>query len=105
MNDVDGRTGVITYTQWLNKTGKLEADLTVTKLDDEKYFVVVTDTQLRHAETWMRRNIPEGAHVFVGAVKAGVVVKGSTPEQWHAFMASEYKKWSAVREKAGLEQR
>jgi hypothetical protein len=38
-------------------------------------------------------------------VKAGVVVKGSTPEAWHAFMGSEFKKWSAVREKAGLEQR
>ena len=37
--------------------------------------------------------------------KAGVVVKGSTPEAFAAFMASEYTKWSAVREKAGLEQR
>jgi tripartite-type tricarboxylate transporter receptor subunit TctC len=37
--------------------------------------------------------------------KAGVVVKGSTPEAFAAFMASEYTRWSAVREKAGLEQR
>jgi glycine cleavage system aminomethyltransferase T len=37
----------------------------VTKLNDEKYFVVVTDTQLRHAETWMKRNIPDDAHAFV----------------------------------------
>ncbi|MBS1151355.1 MAG: Sarcosine dehydrogenase, partial [Myxococcaceae bacterium] len=36
-NNVDGPSGVITYTQWLNEGGKLEADLTVTKLDDEKY--------------------------------------------------------------------
>lgn len=64
-NEVNGPSGQITYTQWLNKTGKLEADLTVTKLDDEKFFVVVTDTQLRHAESWMKRNIPENAHAFV----------------------------------------
>jgi tripartite-type tricarboxylate transporter receptor subunit TctC len=38
-------------------------------------------------------------------VKAGVVVKGSTPEAFHQFMTTEYKKWSVVREKAGLEQR
>jgi glycine cleavage system aminomethyltransferase T/glycine/D-amino acid oxidase-like deaminating enzyme len=63
-NNVDAQTGMITYTQWLNHTGKLEADLTVTKLENEKYFVVVTDTQLRHAETWMRRNM-EGHHAFV----------------------------------------
>ena len=38
-------------------------------------------------------------------VKAGVQVKGSTPQAWRQFMIDEYKKWSAVREKAGLEQR
>jgi glycine cleavage system aminomethyltransferase T/glycine/D-amino acid oxidase-like deaminating enzyme len=70
-NNVDGQTGMITYTQWLNETGKLEADLTVTKLTDEKYFVVVTDTQLRHAETWMKRHIPEDAHAFVTDVTSG----------------------------------
>ena len=58
-NHVDGDAGVITYTQWLNAKGLLEADLTVTKLADEKYFVVVTDTMVRHAETWMKRNIPD----------------------------------------------
>jgi glycine cleavage system aminomethyltransferase T/glycine/D-amino acid oxidase-like deaminating enzyme len=64
-NQVDGATGVITYTQWLNETGRLEADLTVTKLGDETYLVVVTDTMVGHAETWMKRHIPEQAHAFV----------------------------------------
>ena len=31
-NHVDGAEGIITYTQWLNESGTLEADLTVTKL-------------------------------------------------------------------------
>ncbi|HLJ38469.1 MAG TPA: FAD-dependent oxidoreductase [Steroidobacteraceae bacterium] len=64
-NQVDGAPGVITYTQWLNEAGRLEADLTVTKLDEERYLVVVTDTMVRHAETWMRRHIPDGAQAFV----------------------------------------
>jgi tripartite-type tricarboxylate transporter receptor subunit TctC len=38
-------------------------------------------------------------------IKAGVLVKTSTPETWHEYMTSEFKTWSAVREKAGLEQR
>lgn len=63
-NNVDGEINTITYTQWLNHTGKLEADLTVTKLEDDKFFVVVTDTMHRHAETWMKKNM-EGAHAFV----------------------------------------
>lgn len=70
-NNVDAETGMITYTQWLNEKGLLEADLTVTKLKDDKYFVVVTDTQLRHAETWMNRHIPDGAHAFVTDVTSG----------------------------------
>jgi 4-methylaminobutanoate oxidase (formaldehyde-forming) len=70
-NDVDGDSGVITYTQWLNERGTLEADLTVTKLDDEKYMVVVTDTMHRHAETWMRHHIPRDAHAFVTDVTSG----------------------------------
>ena len=37
--------------------------------------------------------------------KTGVQVKSSTPEAWHQFVVAEYKKWSAVREKSGLEQR
>ncbi len=70
-NNVDGEPGQITYTQWLNRTGKLEADLTVTKLEDEKFLVVVTDTMHRHAETWMKRNFPADAHAFVTDVTSG----------------------------------
>jgi heterotetrameric sarcosine oxidase gamma subunit len=70
-NDVDGATGMITYTQWLNVQGRLEADLTVTKLADDKFFVVVTDTMIRHAEAWMKRNIPDEAHAFVTEVTSG----------------------------------
>ena len=39
------------------RRGTLEADLTVTKLDDERFWVVATDTAHRHVETWMRRHI------------------------------------------------
>jgi 4-methylaminobutanoate oxidase (formaldehyde-forming) len=67
-NQVDGAAGTITYTQWLNEAGKLEADLTVTKLTDERFLVVVTDTMVQHAETWMTRNIPEEAHASVTEV-------------------------------------
>ena len=69
-NSVDGAAGRITYTQWLNEGGKLEADLTVTKLDDERYWVVASDTAHRHVETWMRRHIGD-AHAFVTDVTSG----------------------------------
>ena len=63
-NSVDGQAGQITYTQWLNEGGTLEADLTVTKLDDDRFWVVGSDTVHRHVETWMKRAIGEShAHV------------------------------------------
>jgi 4-methylaminobutanoate oxidase (formaldehyde-forming) len=70
-NNVDGEPGAIVYTQWLNHKGLLEADLTVTKLDAERFLVVVTDTMHRHAETWLRRHIPADAHAFVTDVTSG----------------------------------
>jgi 4-methylaminobutanoate oxidase (formaldehyde-forming) len=68
--DVDGEAGRITYTQWLNEGGTLEADLTVTKLDEERYWVVASDTAHRHVETWMRRHLGD-AHATVTDVTGG----------------------------------
>ncbi len=70
-NAVDGAAGRITYTQWLNEHGKLEADLTVTKLAEGRFFVVASDTAHRHVETWMTRHIAEDDHVFVTDVTSG----------------------------------
>ena len=70
-NRVNGKAGRITYTQWLNEDGKLEADLTVTKLGPERFMVVASDTAHRHAETWMRRHIGPEDHVFVTDVTSG----------------------------------
>lgn len=70
-NRVDGPSGIITYTQWLNERGTLEADVTVSKLDDERFLVVATDTMHRHVETWLRRHLGE-AHAFVTDVTSGL---------------------------------
>ncbi len=65
-NHVNGEPGRVTYTQWLNALGKLEADLTVTKLDDDRFLVVASDTAHRHVETWLRRHLTAtDAHAFV----------------------------------------
>jgi glycine cleavage system aminomethyltransferase T/glycine/D-amino acid oxidase-like deaminating enzyme len=69
--DVDGPCERVTYTQWLNEGGTLEADLTVTKLDEERFLVVASDTAHRHAQTWLARHVPSGAHVFTTDVTSG----------------------------------
>lgn len=69
-NSVDGPAGRITYTQWLSEGGTLEADLTVTKLDEEEFWVVASDTAHCHVHTWLKRHIGE-AHAFVTDVTSG----------------------------------
>ncbi len=71
-NNVDGDVGRVTYTQWLNEGGTLEADLTVTKLADEKFMVVASDTAHRHTETWLKRHTPDDAHCFTTDVTSGL---------------------------------
>jgi 4-methylaminobutanoate oxidase (formaldehyde-forming) len=71
-NSVNGPSETITYTQWLNERGRIEADVTVTKLNDEEFIVVVTDTMHRHVETWLRRHIPADAHCFVTDITGGI---------------------------------
>lgn len=70
-NEVDGDSGRITYTQWLNEAGTLEADLTVIKIDDQTFMVVTSDIAHRHTETWMKRHIGDGQNVFVTDVTSG----------------------------------
>ncbi len=71
-NSVNGPVETITYTQWLNERGMLEADVTVTKLAEDHFIVVVTDTMHRHVETWLRRHIPSDAHCFVTDITGGI---------------------------------
>ncbi len=70
-NEVDGEAGKITYTQWLNEEGLLEADLTVTKLDGDTFMVVTSDVAHRHTETWMKRHMADDQNVFITDVTSG----------------------------------
>jgi 4-methylaminobutanoate oxidase (formaldehyde-forming) len=60
---VDGDSGVITYTQWLNDHGRIEADLTVTKLGEDQFFVVASDTAHGHVLARMRRHAPPSVSI------------------------------------------
>jgi glycine cleavage system aminomethyltransferase T/glycine/D-amino acid oxidase-like deaminating enzyme len=53
--EVNGEPGWITYTQWLNDDGRIEADLTVTKLADDRFWVVASDTAHGHVAGMLGR--------------------------------------------------
>ncbi len=73
-NNVAVEPGRLVYTQWLNDAGGIEADLTVTRLAEDKFLVVATDTIHRRLEPWIRRHTPDGAHVTTTDVTAGTTL-------------------------------
>jgi len=56
-NQIDVAPGAIVYTQWVNEQGGFEADLTVTRLQSEKFLVIVGENAHGHTEMHMRRHI------------------------------------------------
>lgn len=71
-NDIAVAPGRVVYTQWLNDRGGIEADLTVTRIDEQSFLVVTSGTSQRRDLDWLRRNIPADARAQVTDVTSGV---------------------------------
>jgi len=71
-NRVNEQDGQITYTQWLNEKGCIEADLTVIRETAERFLVVTSDTMHAQNLDWLNRHIPRDAHAFVTDVTGGI---------------------------------
>lgn len=72
-NDVDVPAGRIVYTQMLNARGGIESDLTVTRLSETAYFLVVPGATLQRDLAWLRRHLGE-AFAVITDVTAGEAV-------------------------------
>lgn len=70
-NEVDVAPGRVVYTAWVNERGGFEADLTVTRLDTDRFMVVVGENSHGHTEMRMRRHIGAGEFVTITDVTAG----------------------------------
>ena len=70
-NDVAVPVGKVVYTQWLNERGGMEADLTVTRLAEDKYFIVSAGDFFTHDLMWLKKHIPYESHVFVTDMTSG----------------------------------
>jgi 4-methylaminobutanoate oxidase (formaldehyde-forming) len=60
-NDVDREIGRLTYTQLLNSRGGIEADLTMARLDDDRFYIVTGTGFRTHDLGWIADHIPAGA--------------------------------------------
>lgn len=71
-NEVDVAPGRIIYTAWTNERGGFEADLTVTRLAEDRFLVVVGENSHGHTETWMSRHIGADEFVTITDVTPGI---------------------------------
>ena len=60
-SDVNVPVGKIVYTQFLNVRGGVEADLTVTRLAEDRYLIITAAFTLTHVKAWIRENTPDDA--------------------------------------------
>jgi 4-methylaminobutanoate oxidase (formaldehyde-forming) len=60
-NDVAKASGSLIYTQMLNRRGGIECDLTVSRLAEDRYYIVTGTGFATHDFAWIARNIPEEA--------------------------------------------
>jgi 4-methylaminobutanoate oxidase (formaldehyde-forming) len=70
-NDVAVPVGRCVYTQWMNERGGVDADVTITRLADDRFQVVAAEAFHRRVESMLRRGVPSGARVAVTDVTSG----------------------------------
>ena len=74
--NVDVPIGKMVYTHWLNEDGGIEADLTVSRLEENQYLVVSAGAVTYKDLNWLERNIDQDAHCFVTDVTNSWAILG-----------------------------
>ena len=87
-NDVDIPIGKVVYTQWLNDRGGIEADLTVTRIADDRYLVVTAGAMQVRDFGWLNQSIPESADVTVTDLSGSLAMFGLMGPNSRALLSS-----------------
>ena len=75
-NDIDQPVGTVVYTQCLNKRGGIECDFTVTRLDEERFFIITGTAFGQHDLSWLSLNMPEDGSVAIEDVSSSYTCLG-----------------------------
>ena len=69
-NRIDKPVGRLTYTQLLNSRGGIEADLTVSRLADDRFYIVTGTGFRTHDAAWIADHLPAGDAVLTDVTEA-----------------------------------
>jgi sarcosine dehydrogenase len=75
-NDLDRPPGSLVYTQMLNARGGIQCDLTVARLDAERFYIVTGTGFATHDLAWIRRHVGADRRVEVADVTSAWAVLG-----------------------------
>ncbi|MFC3207999.1 GcvT family protein [Aquamicrobium soli] len=73
-NDIDVAPGRITYTQMLNERGGIESDLTISRLSETAFFLVVPGATLQRDLAWLRKHLRDEFVVITDVTAAESVL-------------------------------
>jgi glycine cleavage system aminomethyltransferase T/glycine/D-amino acid oxidase-like deaminating enzyme len=73
-SDIDVDPGRIIYTQWLNLYGGIEADVTVTRMDEVRFLVLSGPLTVGKDRAWLTRNIGRDEFVTVTDVTTSMAM-------------------------------
>jgi 4-methylaminobutanoate oxidase (formaldehyde-forming) len=67
-NRIDRPVGTVVYTQLLNPRGGIEADLSVLRRGDDRFFLVTGTAFGNHDRAWLEKHLPRDGSVYVNDV-------------------------------------
>jgi len=74
--NVDREIGKVVYTQWLNEQGGIEADLTVTRTDIDKFLIVTSVSSHTHDLSYLKQSIGSLESCTVTDMTSGMSLLG-----------------------------
>jgi glycine cleavage system T protein len=75
-NEINVPVGTVVYTECLNKRGGIECDFTVTRIAEEKFFIITGTAFGLHDLSWLQLNIPEDGSVTIEDVSSSYATIG-----------------------------
>lgn len=75
-NEMNRPPGAVTYTQLLNPHGGIECDLTVTRLEEDRFRIITGTAFGTHDESWIRRHLPDDGSVSLQNVTSSLCCIG-----------------------------
>ena len=75
-NDLDRPPGKITYTSMLTEQGGIKCDLTVTRLEADRFLIITGGGFAIHDLAWIRGHLPDGGTVEVADISSSMCCIG-----------------------------